>query len=143
MFQLIHNILKLLCHVHTTSNFPPKLLKSTFFIRLLPSLVPSVRRKKARWSEWLKQILSPIWNFYLAYTCTCVVVGDNTYQCLPHTLSPHIVKPQGLSCKKNISPTYITYLYMNSLRRWFPETWTMTRRDAHVEGNRIARIISL
>ena len=39
----------MLCH--TTSNLPPNCSNRAFFIRLLPSLVLSVRRKKARWSE--------------------------------------------------------------------------------------------
>ena len=39
---------------HTTSNLPPNCSNRAFFIRLLPSLVPSVRRKKARWSEWAR-----------------------------------------------------------------------------------------
>ena len=36
----------------TTSNLPPNCSNWPFFIRLLPSLVPSERRKRARWSEW-------------------------------------------------------------------------------------------
>ena len=59
-----------------------------------------------------KHILSPLWNFYLAYTgakpvlgprcmipymvhvsvCIYIVVGDNTCQNVLHILSPHIVK---------------------------------------------------
>ena len=36
----------------TTSNLPPNCSNPAFFMHLLPSLVPSVQQKKARWSEW-------------------------------------------------------------------------------------------
>ena len=39
----------MLCH--TTLNLPPNCSNRAFFIRLPPSLVPGVRRKKARWSD--------------------------------------------------------------------------------------------
>ena len=39
----------MLCH--TTSNLPPNCSNQAFFIRLLPSLVPSVQQKKARLSK--------------------------------------------------------------------------------------------
>ena len=80
----------MLCH--TTSNLPPNYSNRTFFIRvLLPSLVPIVRRKNARWSEstqrcsaltsshdnytYIRWLAIPLINCY-SYICGYLIVFD-------------------------------------------------------------------